>query len=234
MNGPVARFRAFTLIELLVTVAIIALLIGVLLPSLAAARRSGREVVCLSNLRQAYVVLRTYADENEGRGPAIGEPYLKLPNWALVVQQEVRDVPVGQSYSKDSILVCPSATAYYGREMLRTYAMNTTGHAGVTGDRDSYDDPARSAHIRMDLVARAAETPLLVDSAVAVTTTAGPPPTRTASMIDFRQSVYVTERLGRFHSGSVPANDSAFNVLRFDGSAASAKSVDEFWRDPLP
>lgn len=228
------KHRGFTLVELLVTVAIIAALIGVLLPSLASARRAGRGVACLSNLRQSYIVLRTYADENEGRGPAIGEPYLKLPNWALVVQQSVRDVPVGQSYSKDSVLVCPAATAFYGREMLRTYAMNTTGHAGMAGDPDSYDDPARSAHLRFDRVERAGETPLLVDSAVAATTTSGPPPTRTASMIDFRQPVHVAERLGRFHSGNGAAPDGVFNVLRFDGSAGDARAVEEHWKRPLP
>lgn len=222
----------FTLIELLVTVAIIAALIGVLLPSLASARRAGRGVVCLSNLRQTYVVLRSYADENDGRGPAIGEPYLALPNWALVVQQSVRDVPVGQSYTKDSVLVCPAATAFYGREMLRTYAMNATGHAGQPGDPDSFDDPSRTTHIRFDRVARAGETPLLVDSAIAATTTSGPPPTRTASMLDFRQEVHVTERLGRFHSSG--GEKGAFDWLRFDGSAATERRVLEHWKEALP
>lgn len=226
--------RGFTLIELLVTVAIIAILIGVLLPSLAMARQAGRNVSCLSNLRQAYVVLRTYADDHDGRGPAIGEPYLKLPNWALVVQQSVRDVPVGQSYTKDSVLVCASATAFYGRDMLRTYAMNATGHAGQPGDPDAFDDPLQSAHIRFDRVSRAGETPLLIDSAVAATTSNGPPTTRTASMLDFRQSVHVTERIGRFHSGGDAGAQDAFNVLRFDGSATSGRRVLPHWLEPLP
>jgi len=226
--------HGFTLVEVLVTVAIIAILIGILLPSLAMARQAGRNVACLSNLRQAYIVLRTYADEHDGRGPAIGEPYLKLPNWALVVQQSVRDVPVSQSYSKDSVLVCASATAHYGREMVRTYAMNATGHAGLAGDPDSFDDPLRSAHIRFDRVARSGETALLVDSAVAATTTSGPPSTRTASMLDFRQEVHVRERLGRFHSGGDAGPEDAFNVLRFDGSAAPERRVAPHWLDALP
>ena len=53
--------KAFTLIELLVVIPIIALLIGILLPSLAAARAAGRNVQCLSSHRQLGVAIRLYA-----------------------------------------------------------------------------------------------------------------------------------------------------------------------------
>lgn len=56
--------RAFTLIELLVAVAIIALLTGILLPSLAMARRDGKMAVCLSNLHQLGFATSMYLDDN--------------------------------------------------------------------------------------------------------------------------------------------------------------------------
>lgn len=56
---------AFTLIELLVVVAIIALLISILLPSLARAREGARSSVCLSNLKQFGYGVVMYTAESK-------------------------------------------------------------------------------------------------------------------------------------------------------------------------
>lgn len=56
--------KAFTLIELLVTIAIIAILASLLLPSLVTAKERGRRAVCKNNLRQFGLVSTMYAGDN--------------------------------------------------------------------------------------------------------------------------------------------------------------------------
>lgn len=61
--------NAFTLIELLVVISVIALLLGILLPSLNRARQQAKKLVCSSNMRQMGTALGAYLLDNDDHLP---------------------------------------------------------------------------------------------------------------------------------------------------------------------
>lgn len=75
-SGPVRR--AFTLIELLVVIAIIAILAGLLLPSLVGARKKTQGIQCMNNHRQLALAWRLYTDDNVDRLPYASEDPTRL------------------------------------------------------------------------------------------------------------------------------------------------------------
>jgi prepilin-type N-terminal cleavage/methylation domain-containing protein/prepilin-type processing-associated H-X9-DG protein len=101
-----SRFRAhsrrhaaaFTLIELLVVIAIIAILAGMLLPSLARAKEAGKRINCVSNLRQIGISANIYADENNGFYPP-------RPGGAIT---ERWPAALRDGYRNLKVLLCPS------------------------------------------------------------------------------------------------------------------------------
>jgi prepilin-type N-terminal cleavage/methylation domain-containing protein/prepilin-type processing-associated H-X9-DG protein len=64
------RREGFTLVELLVVIGIIAVLIGILLPSLNEARKQAQATACAANLRTIGQGIATYVAENKGTLPA--------------------------------------------------------------------------------------------------------------------------------------------------------------------
>jgi len=61
------KTTGFTLIELLVVIAIIALIMSILLPALQEARRTGRRLVCINNLKSLGQAHENYRSDSDGR-----------------------------------------------------------------------------------------------------------------------------------------------------------------------
>jgi prepilin-type processing-associated H-X9-DG protein/prepilin-type N-terminal cleavage/methylation domain-containing protein len=66
---------AFTLVELLVVIGIIALLIAILLPALAAARQTAQRAACAAKLQQIMIAANIHAVDHKGYWPLAGFLY---------------------------------------------------------------------------------------------------------------------------------------------------------------
>lgn len=65
-KDPAFRKRNFSLIELLVTIAIIAILAGLLLPMLNLVKAKGQAISCINNMRQLGTLFMQYSNDFDG------------------------------------------------------------------------------------------------------------------------------------------------------------------------
>ena len=121
--------RGFTLVELLVVIGIIAVLVGILLPVLANARKSAMDMQCQSNIRQLCSAMIMYANEFKGRYPPnIGTSGAGV-HWWYDAERLGRYLPKTKQFGTTSVFgtvfICPR-----DEEAGRSYAMNYYASSG--------------------------------------------------------------------------------------------------------
>ena len=157
--------RAFTLIELLVVISIIALLVGILLPALGAARRTAQTIKCLSNIRQVEIAHYAYLVDNDGALINAGLPHGTVaPNreiaWINTLEQYYNDEMVIRSPVDDSPYWDEPSPYVSGGDTYRltSYGINSfladvnqNGKNPLGGDAysrlDLVEQPTKSVHL---------------------------------------------------------------------------------------
>ena len=131
---------AFTIVELLVTIAIIALLVGILSPALQVVRESARRTSCANNLRQIALGMATYDDAKK-----------QLPGW-----RNVLDTYTKVRISTDPKAACVSWTVpilphIENKAIHDWYTAYTTAAASSAGNASTKKIPTYACISRGDV-----------------------------------------------------------------------------------
>ena len=135
--------KAFTLLELMIVVAIIAILISILLPSLARARQQAMQVACAANLNAIGKGMFYYTEDRlNGNGylPQLGWDQ-RLDGAGFWGSQIHRYVKIRRSRvgSKNGLLVCPSDP-----NLRYRYIEGSPNNAAIPGTLATEQDKRRA------------------------------------------------------------------------------------------
>lgn len=217
----------FTLIELLITIAIIAILASMLLPSLNTARERARTTTCASNMKQIGQAFMFYANDNHDHVITVTKNFydsgLTLWNAFLFKCQPYPGRPVAENYiSSMKIAFCPSTKLdtpvdlndYSVTNLWKWWFYSYAGNGncrdlGVGANNDSSSGIVKITRIPGQEVKLKIKIPLLVEGCMKTNFPQG------YSVFQYRQ-----EDLGS--SGVALRHQSGMNTLHSDGHVVRA------------
>jgi prepilin-type N-terminal cleavage/methylation domain-containing protein/prepilin-type processing-associated H-X9-DG protein len=165
MSWKINSRRAFTLTELLVVISIIALLLGILMPSLQKAKVKTYQVRCAHNLKQINLALNLYLNVNNETYPCAedveGEPWL----WMGRGWRGFLEPYLGGSIDPNnpSVLFCPADKRSKELYESTSYAYSMSFYHGpeqidtMNSPADTYSNPQPSVPQQSLSVAKPAD-----------------------------------------------------------------------------
>ena len=97
---------AFTLIEVLVVIAIIALLVAIVIPTLTRVKERARRTICQSNIRSFHIAVTAYAANYDDFVPQGGDKAdLEVNDYIFLLDHEIHKSLTGDAHLS---LVCPN------------------------------------------------------------------------------------------------------------------------------
>jgi prepilin-type N-terminal cleavage/methylation domain-containing protein len=150
------RRKAFTLIELLVVIAIIALLVALVVPSLAKAKQTAMRVVCGSKLRALAIAMSMYADTYGDTYPA-STSYARLDDdwvkWRSGTNPNDSVIApfMGQRPVTNAMLTCPNDTDATRRKSSGLFPFSYTVNDTICNGSHRLLNPPEPRVLRRDI-----------------------------------------------------------------------------------
>jgi prepilin-type N-terminal cleavage/methylation domain-containing protein/prepilin-type processing-associated H-X9-DG protein len=208
----------FTLIELLVVIAIIAILAGLLLPALSAAKIKARQTACASNLHQIGLALAMYADDNGGWLPETTHGTSQTNrSWIFTLAPYVGNV--------NAIRTCPADPK--ARERLKNFASSYVVNEYTFVDKVDPFGGVEESFRNLNRLARPSDTFNVFIGAESLSPSVFQDHTHSRNWFKGWPTVIADIEPNRFRSGGSNTNhvNGAANYLYADGRVASLKAT---------